>query len=79
MYAKAPVPTAMMARNGQNLTVAFGPRGGRVLYVLRYVAGSLILDPEAEVPTVLNEELAAVVNVVIFGYVDPGLRPAPCE
>jgi hypothetical protein len=26
-YANAPVPTMMMARNGQNLTALFGPLG----------------------------------------------------
>lgn len=76
MYAKAPVAAVMMARNGQNLTVVFGPRGGRELYVLWFVAGPLILGPEA---ASLDRDLVAVVNVVIFGCVDPGLRPAPCE
>lgn len=54
----------MMARNGQNLTVALGPRG-RELYSLRDVAQPLMLA----LVLILVANSLAVVNVVIFAIV----------
>lgn len=61
----------MMARNGQNLTVVLGPRGGCELYAHRDAAGLLTLVLVVDSRTAVNRGLVVLgVNVGMFDVVE---------